>query len=280
MEEFSRDEVLANAGRVNELAAKLFESDLPEIDEPSGDLVDLPGGLIWNGQVSRQAVVRELNGSDEEALSRALKTNNAFHFLDTVITRGTVSIGGTPATPDMLKNLLIGDREELLVAIRAATYGDDFTIDGWKCPNCEGETDLKFSLMNDLERVRLDNPLEDGKFEVTLRKGGKATVRFPNGHDQMAASDISWTASERNSELLRRCVQTIERNGTTVRILERPTEISKLSIPDRQAILRAITEKSPGPRYGAVKFTHEECQKEVTLALGVVDLFLELVIVL
>jgi hypothetical protein len=275
-ENYTREEVLANAATMNEMVDRLFSNDLPEVDDPEGDLVDLPGGLVLGGQ----AIVRELNGSDEEALSRAMKSNDAFHFLDTVINRGTVRIGDQKPTPELLRNLLIGDRDELLVAIRAATYGDACTIDGWKCPHCQGETDLTFSLMKDLERVRIDNPLEDGKFEVAMRKGGKATVRFPNGHDQMAASNKDWTASERNSELLRRCVLTIERDGKTIRIPERPSEISRLSIPDRQAILRAVTEKQPGPRYMAVTFTHEECQKEVTLALGVLDMFLELVVVL
>jgi hypothetical protein len=279
-ENYTRDEVLANAASMNEIVDRLFSNDLPEIEDPEGDLVELPGGLVWGGQVYRQATVRELNGSDEEALSRAMKSNDAFHFLDVVIQRGTETVGGQRATPELLGNMLIGDRDELLIAIRAATYGDEFAIEGWKCPHCNGETDLKFSLMNDLERVRLENPLEESQFEVTLRKGGKAVVRFPNGLDQKAASNKDWTASERNSELLRRCVRTIERDGKTIRIPERPSEINRLSIPDRQAILKEITEKQPGPRYMAVTFKHDECQKDVTLALGVVDMFLELVVVL
>ena len=48
-----------------------------------------------------------------------------------------------------------------------------------------------------------------------------------------------------------------------------------LSIPDRRAIIKALADKQPGPRLNEVKFTHQACGNEVTLLIGIGDLFLD-----
>lgn len=274
----SREDALADPGKINDLIAKLTGSDqLPVIADAPSDFVTLPAGLVYNGVQHRTATVRELTGSDEEALARAIKSNNSFHFIDTLLQRGVSTIGNVPATPDMLGKLLLGDRDELLIAIRSATYGDEFSLDGWACPHCGGQTDIKFSLVNDIERVPLEAWDGEPTFTINLRRGAVATVRFPTGEDQVACSDPKWTATERNSEMLRRCVKTITKSdGHVINVQAWPSAIAEMNIPDRRKIIDAITEHQPGPRYMDIQFVHAECQKEVTLALSMLDLFRDL----
>jgi hypothetical protein len=279
----TREEALADPTRVNDLIAQLTGSqDIPVIADAPGDLITLPGGLHYNGQVYTTAKVKELTGSDEEALSKAIAANNGFHFMDTLLTRGVTHVGDIPATSDMLQQMLLGDRDELLIQIRVATYGEYFELEGWTCPHCGQQSDLKFSLANDIERIPL--PFEateygEPAFEIELRRGAKALVRFPTGADQKACSDPKWTATERNSEMLRRCVKSITRtDGSVIHVQAFPGAIAEMNIPDRRKIVDAIGEKSPGPRYTLVNFTHAECQKDVGLALSMLDLFRDLLL--
>lgn len=269
----SREEALADPSRVNDLIAQLTGgSQIPTIPDAPGDLIVLSTG--------KQATVKELTGSDEEALSKAMASNSTFHFMDTLLARGVQTIDGFPVSAETLGNLLLGDRDELLIQIRIATYGDTFELEGWQCPHCGGQSDLNFSLATSIERV----PLESGdfgepSFEISLRRGAKALVRFPTGTDQKACANPNWTATERNSEMLRRCVKMITReDGSSIHVQAFPGAIAEMNIPDRRKIIEAITERQPGPRYNVISFVHEECQKEVKLALSMIDLFRDLLL--
>jgi hypothetical protein len=255
---------------------------IPDPPEPVDDLVRLPGGLSRKDGVIRTATVRELNGFDEEALSKALKSNNIIHFVDVLISCGTATIGSEPATPEMLKNLLLGDRDELFLAIRRATYGDTVTLDRWKCPHCGSVTPISFSITDDIERKRLEDPAENLIFDVELRKGGTARVRLPNGGDQMYIyDDDDLTPAQQNSRLLTRCVLSYTSpDGKQHVVAARPSLVLELPITDRQKIIAEIAKRQPGPKYNGVTFTHQECGNEVVLALGVADFFRDLILYL
>lgn len=273
----SRDELLADPARANELSAMaLGHNEIPVVPEPPTDLVTFPGGLMHGGQLIRTAQVRELNGSDEEALSRALKSGSAVHLIDTLLTRGTVKLGSEKADPIVLKQLLIGDRNELVVGIRNATYGDMFEIENWICPSCGSDNNISFNLRTDLDRTTLKDPANP-TIEVPLRKGGKAVVRLPNGYDEEMFTVPGITRSESNSLMLRQCLISVtDKDGKVTRANENPALVTNMSIPDRAAIVKAVVDQQPGPQFFKISFTHEGCGKEVSLALGVGDLFLEL----
>lgn len=276
----NRIDPLADPQAANDQIDSLL-NEIPEVPEPPDDLVRLPGGFLRKGEVVRTAVVRELNGSDEEALSKALKSKSSVHFTDVLVSRGTVEIGGEPATKETLKRLLIGDRDELVLAIRKATYGDTFSYDQWQCPICGTVTPISLSLTDDIKRKKLEKP-EDTVFEVELRKGAKAKVRLPNGADQdYLFEDENWTTAQRTSRLLTRCVMTYtDPEGQEFQLVTQPSLVLNLSIPDRQKIVAEIAKRQPGPKYNEIKFTHAECGNEVVLALGVTDLFRDLILFL
>lgn len=277
----TREQALADPSKVNADVEAVLENaagPVPQIGEPPGDLVRLPGGLARNGTVTRTAVIRELTGEHEEALAKALRARSVVHFLDTLLSCGTVKVGSDPATPALLKDLLIGDRDEIALGIRTATYGDTIDIDEWECPRCGGKTDLSFSLADDIERTRLSDPAEETVFEVPLRREGRARVRLPTGADQEATfADDTWTTAQRNTVLLSRCVQSVTRDGREHQMVAAPSLARTMPAADRQAIIREIARRQPGPRYGQVEFRHEECGQAVTLALGLADLFRDLI---
>lgn len=278
----SREEVLADPAKANAELLAATSSIPPEAPDAPDDIVRLPGGLVRGGNVIRTAQVRELNGSDEEALSRAFQSGSGYRFIDTLIERGTVKVGDITADRDLVKSMLIGDRDALALGIRIVTYGDVMDIERWMCPSCGKMSDIKFSLKDDIETVTLKDPAEETVFEVKLRKGAKARVRLPNGADQDALfADEDWTPAQRNTVLISRCVLTYtDPTGQQFNMAAFPSMALSLSIPDRQKIISEISKRQPGPRYNEVKFTHDECGNEVTLALGVRDLFRDLVLFL
>lgn len=261
------------------------QSDFP--DKPPGiydSFVRLPGGLHLGGDdYIWTAEIRELNGGHEEQIARAAQSGNSFHFLETLLSCGTARLGSKdPAeTVKMLPRLLIGDRDMLGMAIRCVTYGDEFEYFDFVCPLCGGYTaKITCSLLpqpaGDIELRTLPHP-RDAAFDVPLRHGGTAAVRLPDGDDQKYLSEfMNATLTEKNSALLRRCVTRItEPSGIVRDVAAEPSVILTMTAGDRKALVKAITDKSPGPQLlSGVKFRHLDCGKEVSLPVTLGALFL------
>jgi hypothetical protein len=248
-------------------------SPYPDVELPPDDLVELLGGVSVNGDEVRSVRVRELTGVDEEALARAAQSLHLYHFIDTLLTRGTVAFGDEPesSTPKLLKDALTGDRDWILLAIRKTTFGDTIELEEWECPNCGGKSDLEFPVA-DIPVRKLDS---ERTFDIELKGGRKARVRLATGADQAATfADKSLTQPERDSILLSRCIQTITDPDETVHNFAGfPRATRNLAIPDRHKILKELGDRQPGPRFGEMKFTHEACGEEVPLPIGIGHLF-------
>jgi hypothetical protein len=277
---------LQDVDGANAQIAALLTADstvtLPVITPPVDGFVRLPGGLVQNRYpeppvlIASEATVRELNGADEEAIYKVRR--NPLRLLTTILTCGTEMLGDHHPNASLLKDLLIGDREALILGIRRATYGDEIELGGFTCPGCGETLDLKITL-DDIPIKTLGDPINGTKFNVNLWKGGYAKVRLPNGHDQEAVAQAGETAtdSEINSVMLSRCVQsTVSADGEEHVVAGNVAAVNALGLKDRKAILTEINARQPGPRYDEVKFTHDSCGKESPLLLTVGDLFREL----
>lgn len=252
-------------------------ADYPTPDLPPDDLVILPGGLVSGNELTRSVVVRELTGEDEEALARAIQNNSVFHYVDTILERGTVKIGDRDKA-DLardLKNLLIGDRDAVLLGIRRATYGEDISIPEWVCPACNDTADISMTL-EDIPVAEMDNPAESSVFTVALRRGRSARVRLANGHDQAAVfENAKLSQAERDTVLLSRCVLTLtHEDGSERNLAGFPSLARAMSIADRKTILRELADRQPGPKFADIKHTHGACGKEVSIAVDIGILFL------
>jgi hypothetical protein len=271
---------LANPGAANSAIAALLsegaEVKKPNIAFPAGGNFRLPGGYVLGNDFAStryDAEVRELTGADEEAITKARQGGIA-KFISTLLTSGTVSVGDEKAATALLGNLLLGDRDALLLEIRRATYGDEIVWDRFSCPHCGEEFRLSVTL-DEIPIRRLDDPSQR-IFEVELRRGRKAFVRLPVGADQDAILAVveRTTESEQNTLLLSRClISVVEADGSENAVTGNPDFARSMGIIDRKAILDAIEKKQPGPQYNEVKFTHDVCGKEVPLYISAGDLF-------
>src|SRR5213076_2582548 len=176
--------IQAELDKVNKSVTSFKEAaigDQPEIQEPGPGVVHLSWGLDLNGDRLTYAEVRELNGSDEEAIARL--DNRASDYpvmvVDTIIRRAVTSLGGVEVKGDQLQGLLMGDRDLLFKEILFATYGTTKDYDDVICPSCKEAMDLHVDVEGLIDVVGLDG---DGPtFEVKLRDGRTVQMHYPTG---------------------------------------------------------------------------------------------------
>jgi hypothetical protein len=250
------------------LAEEASKEPTPEVKTvaPSNTEVTLPGGFITaEGALVKYAEVRELNGSDEEAVSRAGGTGKA---LVAMLQRGLVSLGMEKVTKEDLDRLLSGDRDALLIGIRRATFGD--TIDfGFDCPHCATELNVTVDLAEDVPSVDLEDPMADRIFTYTSKKHGDIVVGLPTGLTQKKMlENIDKTRAEMNTIVLASCVKSIGGAPSLG-----ASSVLKLGMLDRESIIDELVKRNPGPRLGEVKTTCEACGEIIPMPLSLADLF-------
>jgi hypothetical protein len=234
------------------------------IPPPSGN-VDLLAGIYdsFNGEHISTAEIRELNGIDEEALS---KINDYGRGLLEILKRGVVKIGEKNASSEVLDELLAGDREYLLLKIRIATLGKEISLDG-PCPTCEEKQTYLVDLEEDVKVLKLEDPSETS-INIAC-KIGEVTVDLPDGKTQKKlALATNKTVAELDSILLEECVSLI--NGAPVL---NPKQVKQLGMQDRRTILKELADKNPGPDLSSIVKNCVACGSEVPIPLTLADLF-------
>ncbi|MFE6739800.1 T4 family baseplate hub assembly chaperone [Streptomyces tubercidicus] len=268
------DTALGNPEGVNaQVQQALSESASPEpvISEPEDTHYTLPGGIYWEGELLRDAEVRELTGTDEEELARV--RGSVVRWMSVVLERNVVRIGNVTPTPTMLRQLLIGDRDALILGIRIASLGPEYTARNIQCPHCEEYFDATVDLTT-IHQVTLDNPKPRHEYEVQLRRGRRAFVSLPDGAAQERMfQNESATLPERNTALISACLRrVVDAEGAGLN-LGGEVLARSLGMVDRTAILRFIAETQPGPELHNTSFVHEACGKEVILPITIGELF-------
>lgn len=246
-------------------ASKKPESEIKTVAPSNSDVI-LPGGfLAKDGSLIKYAEVRELNGMDEEAVSKAGSAGKA---LAAMLQRGVISIGTSPVNKDDLDQLLSGDRDALLIGIRRVTFGDTIDFE-FPCPHCKTELDIVVDLLEDIPVKTMDDPINDRTFDYVSKKHGVIVVSLPTGAVQKKLVENSdKTSSELNTILLGGCIKSV--NGEPA--IGATTALT-LGMADREALLGEILTRNPGPRLGEVKTTCEACGEDIPLPLSLADLF-------
>jgi len=250
--------------KINNPETAVDTSSYEAITPPSPDQVSLLAGLYdsFTGDLVKTAQVRELNGEDEEAVSRASDPGKA---LLTILSRGVTKIGDKQASTELLDRLLSGDREYLLIQIRRITLGDEVPFSG-NCPECGVESLFTLNLST-VETTTLDDP-KNRSFDISC-KIGTVTVELPSGSVQRKIIESKdKTSAEMDTLLLRECVVAV--NGMP--IIDK-NSVKKFGILDRREILKQIAEKSPGPKLMEMKAPCSSCGKEVEVPVSLVDIF-------
>lgn len=197
-----------------------------------GKDVILPGGLLQNECIERQARFRPLTGRIEQAIVEVGTGLDRPGYVTAVLGSALESIGDQPAHAGRVADLCVADRQYLM--LRLAAMLDDEQM--WLKVGC-GHCDAPF----DLDIRRCDLPVKEagpGFPLVTLRvKEWAIDARVPTGADQACIGELS--EEEAMQQLLQSCICLV--NG------EPPGKefINNLSELDIEAIDEALDEVSP-----------------------------------
>jgi hypothetical protein len=231
----------------------------------------LPRGLFVRGVFKTDVVVRELNGLDEEALA---KHRDPSDYYDMVVALGTEQVDDFDLTTlpladrqGWLRNLLIGERDQIYIAIIKATFGDSKTL-SFTCMHCSQEQEMELVLSEDF-KPKIVADVDNDVFVFTTSKGDELQYRLVTGEDQREAyARKGATTAEQNTILLSRCITKV--NGGL--IPDPLNYVRHLSIRDRQAVLTELVDHQPSINL-RLTTTCVACGLEVPLALGWGDLF-------
>ena len=235
------------------------------IISPSDTAVTLPGGYITaTGEITTDAEVRELNGSDEEAIARASNIGKA---VLTILQRGVVRVGDQKADEKLLDQLLSGDRDMLLLAIFKATFGKTAEHSAF-CAGCGDVKKVEIDIDEDIKIKTLADPINDRVFTVKGKKN-TFTVQLPTGITQkemIINSDKS--AAELSTIMLENTVMKIDESPVLSKI-----QVQNLGLVDRRKINEAINKRLAGPQFDDVKVICPDCEGEVSVPVNFGTLF-------
>lgn len=209
----------------------------------------LPGGYVdKGGVVHREIELTPLSGREEEFLAGSRQRESS-SLVTAVLSRCIRRIGTiSPVAEEVVRSLLIADRQYLLLKLREATFGDQVRANLF-CPwsDCGKKVAINFSI-NDIPIRESDDKGPTYTLMLPSEIAGELgeecreiVFRLPNGADQEALSPLlSENEAEALARLLRRCIQSIGN-------LTSPGEevISRLSPAARLAIEQQMEKLAP-----------------------------------
>ncbi len=247
--------------------AAINESDLPRIGQvPSGEVTLLMGWLDIDNVWYTNAVVRELTGEDEEALSALDARSNVSYgdYMTEMLSRAVVSVGPhtIASAPHIIDELAVPDRDLLFIGIIRSTYGDarKFTV---SCPSCKEDNDVNVDLSDSFPIKGTTEEIRKVR-TVTLRNGTTIKLKHPNGADSRFVAKYSKTVAEQNTALISRCA-----------LVDVPDTLSwakKLGLADRNALTKEIMGQKFGPQAEEVNAPCGHCGENISLNIDWVSL--------
>jgi hypothetical protein len=170
-----------------------------------GEEVLLPGGYAdEGGRIHREAEIAPLDGVGEALLVDAPPDACAARLTTLVLARSLRRIGTIrKITPTLVRDLLVEDRDYLMIRLRAGTLGPAMWV-ALDCPHADCGNTMEFKLMLDQFAVGR-RPVAAPRFALDLDP--PVEFRLPVGGDQewAASSGISDPAALRNG-MLARCL--------------------------------------------------------------------------
>ncbi len=179
----------------------------------------MPGGLaVDQGRCLTRAVLRPLLGSEEEWLAHATHTPNCAR-VTRLLSSCLVSLGGEPVTSGLVRKLLVGDRDYLILQLRRLSLGDEVAA-VLTCPACSAPMDVSF---------RVSEVPVEGQSQKTLSHtmpAAERLIRFrlPTGGDQEDL--LGANPEEAAEELLDRCI--LDAGGQALSEQERAAVVDEM----------------------------------------------------
>jgi len=180
----------------------------------------LPGGYVDEaGVLHRQVELTPLSGHEEELLADRRSPGGAA-LVTVILSRCIRRLGSiSPVPAELVRRLLVTDRQYLLLRLRAITFGDEVQATA-RCPwvDCGKKVDIDFSLQDiPVQESQAQGPLytmqlsPEAAFKDEEGEAYRAvTFRLPNGEDQeVVAPLVADDAAQAFAVLLGRCIQSI-----------------------------------------------------------------------
>lgn len=241
---------------------KALEEDVPKITKAPQPVVELIRGVFNKETDSWEttAVVRELNGFDEEAIASIDSKKMVYpEFMSFLLKRAVVKIGSIEVASNqgIIDQLIIGDRDLLFLGLIEATYGKrrEYQV---TCASCESSNDV-FVSMDEFKRKEPKFDVRE-TLPVTLSDGSVVNFRLPNGADSQHIAKKAKTTAEQNTLMLARCV--IAEKGINTE------EWAKgLNLKDRSTLIKTVMDSQPGPEIGEVNAQCATCGEDLNIVL-------------
>ncbi len=222
---------------------------LPGEDWAAGRL-ELPGGVLDSrGQCFKTVMVRPLTGRDEELLADR-RYRNAAQQVSEFLAQVLVEVPGLdkPVSKELVSEMLIGDRDYLLLRLRQISLGDQ-VHQVMRCPGpaCGQKADVEF-LISELpvRRVKTVQPQYEFELSEPSRKddpkSGHVALRLPTGLDLEAILDCKdVNPAMANTKLFARIVKKLGRESLD------EAAARELSLRTRSEITAFLNKITPGP---------------------------------
>lgn len=148
----------------------------------------LPHGVLHGGERRRDALLRAPTGADEALLLEGLGGASAAARASVLLARCVARLGGcSDIGLEDVRALVVGDREALLLELRALAFGGQVAC-VLDCPACEERMDLQLAVAD-----LLVEGYAEASPEHSLAVDGCAPVHFrlPTGADLEAAAEAA-----------------------------------------------------------------------------------------
>lgn len=238
----------------------------------AAESVPLPSrGVIYNNQSLQGAEtleIKPMTAKEEDIL-----TSRAYIKNGTVITKLISScLVDRSINPD---DLISGDRNALLIALRITGYGADYDLE-INCPACGTTNKSTFDLSGlPIKRLQVD-PVEAGQnvFEVQLPVTKKSVkVKFLNGHDEKEMMIINDRKKKKGFSTENAVTDRLSRS---ILAIENITDKNKINLfvqnmpaRDSLALRKFLDEYEPGVDMKShMTCTHCHEESEVELPIG------------
>jgi len=250
-----------------------LQDPAPKIDMPTSVEVNLLRGYhnVASNEWLNKAIIRELTGEDEEALATYDLRNEVSYseYMTALLKRAVLSIDDmlVKDNPNMVDDLIIGDRDLLFLGIIKATYGR-YRVFNVTCQKCEGANDVTVDLEKDFAIKDKDKELNLRiPTSVKLKNGTSIELNYPTGGDSQYVSKKAKTTAEQNTHMLARCAVLPGMSRPDAEAWAR-----KLNLADRNTLVKSLLAVQPGPRMEEVDTQCAHCGAKITLALDWVSL--------
>ncbi|HEV2962508.1 MAG TPA: hypothetical protein VG649_11825 [Candidatus Angelobacter sp.] len=184
-------------------------------------VVMLPGGVVLeDGHCFRSATLRPLAGREEEWLAHHPQTPNAAK-VTWLLQACLLELDDAPVTLELVRQLLVGDRDYLVLQLRRFTLGDDIHA-VIRCPACENKMDTDFRA----SEVAVESRPQTAAAYTLNVSDRVVRFRLPTGGDQETVLGMPDEAAA--DELFNRCLLddggkklSAEERLATIEVMER-----------------------------------------------------------